>query len=687
MIIATSKTIRLEAKNALLLLSLNGDDVPRVAYFGSKEKEKAFSFHKDSSPTVFSCFGSLNYQNCSFGYIDEKGNFAHRFLLKSVETKKVKISLPRLPSCKGEREVLELTYLDLEDKAEVVQFLSLYEEHDTFVSSFAFRNRSKETLFIDRAFSLQLELPGKGYDVISFHGDWGRERKINSTTLRQGELVLSTTCGISSAHVNPFFLLRKNKRYYAFNLLYSGNHKESVSVSPLGSTRILTGVNDDYFSYSLKPGGIFYTPEAIFTCGDSINEVKTHLNSFVNQHILKRKKSPLVFNTWEAVSTKLEKKNWQELAVMASKIGCDTFVFDDGWYAHREDDKTSLGDFYLNKEKLGGDFDYIRSYLANLNLKLGLWIEPEMANPYSDLARSHPDFLLKTKGIQPLLKRNQYVLDMSNPKVVAYLKKTLSSLIEESGCSYIKWDFNRFVSDVCSGFASGYAFFYEFTLGYYDLISYLSERFPDVYFEGCSSGGARFDLGSLSYVSQIWTSDNTDPYDRLFNQESTGLCYPLSSISNHISESPNQQTGRKFPIKERTNVALFGDFGIEMDLRKAVDEELSYIQKAFAFYAKHRRVILDGKNLLLNSPFAKDLKGEICLLNDEAVCLLASLDNHSGHLCLAGLEEKTTYELKELGSDTPFRASGEELMSKGVFIEGKGKLNTAVYYLKAIPSA
>lgn len=686
MIKITSNSIRFETKHALLLLSLNGNEIPRISYFGPKDGMKGFPFREEASPTIFSCFGSLNYQTCSFGYIDEEKNFAHRFLLKDIKMEEGGISLPRLPSCKGKREILEIVFSDLEGKMKVIQRLSVFEDSDVFISGFAFSNLSEETLVIDRAFSLQLELPGNGYEALSFHGDWGRERKINSTKISQGEFVLSTTCGISSAYVNPFFVLRKGKRHYAFNLVYSGNHKESVSVSPYGTTRVITGINNDYFSYPLKPGETFFAPEAVFCSGNSLNEIKGVLNSFVDKHILNRKKSPLVFNTWEAVSTRLEKKNWQELAHMASKIGCDTFVFDDGWYAHREDDKTSLGDFYLNKKKLGGDFAYIRSYLQDLNLKLGIWIEPEMANPDSDLARNHPDFLLKLNGVEPLLKRNQYVLDMSNHCVVSYLKKTLSSLIEESGCSYVKWDYNRFVTDVRSSLSSGYAFFHEFTLGYYDLISYLVSKFPEVYFEGCSSGGARFDLGSLSYVSQIWTSDNTDPYDRLFIQETTGLCYPLSSISNHISESPNQQTGRKFPIKERANVALFGDFGIEMDLRKANDEELSYVRKAFAFYKTNRHIILNGSNFLLSSPFAKDLKGEICLLGNEAVFLLASLENHAGYLNLIGLEEKAIYELKELGSEATFKASGEELMNKGLFIEAGGKLNTAVYYLKAVPT-
>ncbi len=679
----TNTSVRFETENALLLLSLHGEEVPTLSYFG-KKKWRRSSFPKDSSPTIFSCFGSLNYQSYSFDYIDEQKNFSHRFRVKELKAKKESLSLPRLPSCKGEREILEITYLDLEGKMEVTQYLSCFPSNDVFVSSFAFHNLSQESLSINRAFSLQLELPGNDYEIISFHGDWGRERKINSTKLGQGEFALSTTCGISSANVNPFFLLKKGKRFYAFNQLYSGNHKESVSVSPLLTTRVLTGINDDYFSYVLKPGDRFFTPEAIFACGDSFNAIKKTLNSFVNQHILNRKKSPLVFNTWEAVSTHLQKKTWQELASLASEIGCDTFVFDDGWYAHREDDKTSLGDFYLNQEKLGGDFVSIRSYLEGHGLKLGIWIEPEMANPDSDLARNHPGFLLKLDGVEPLLKRNQYVLDMSNPEVVAYLKKTLSSLIEESGCQYIKWDYNRFISDVRSSLSSGYSFFHEFTLGYYDLISYLTSEYPEVYFEGCSSGGARFDLGSLSYVSQIWTSDNTDPYDRLFIQESTGLGYPLSSISNHISESPNQQTGRSFSIKERANVALFGDFGIEMDLRKANEEELAYIKESFAFYKEHRNVILNGGNLLLNSPFSKDLKGEICVLGEEAVCLLASLDSQEGYLKLTGLDEKAIYELKELGSGISFKESGGTLMSEGLFIKANGKLNTNVYYLKSV---
>ncbi len=684
MITITSSSIALESKNNLLLLRLQKSEIPQIAYFGPSKRRKNFVFHKEANPVIFSCFGSLDYGETSFGYIDEKGNFAHRFTLVGIEEKKVEMSLPSLPSANGEREVVKLTYRDLESKMEVNHFISLYPDSDVFVSSFSFQNISKETLTINKASSLELELPGNEYEVITFHGDWGRERKINSTKLTQGEFLVFSTCGISSAFVNPFFIVHKRNRYYAFNQLYSGNHKESVSVSPQSSTRIIAGINDDYFSCFIKPGGSFFTPEAIFTSGKSINEIKLFLNSFVGNHIIKKKESPIVFNSWEAVATKLEKGTWEELARLASEVGCDTFVFDDGWYAKRDDDKTSLGDFYLNKDKLGGDFAYINDYLRKLSLKLGLWIEPEMANPDSELARSHPEFLLKLNGVEPLLKRNQYVLDMSNPAVVSYLKKEISSLIEESNCSYIKWDYNRLVTDVCSSVHSGYSFFQKFTLGYYELLSHLTKKHPNVYFEGCSSGGARFDLGSLSYVNQIWTSDNTDPYDRLFIQESTGLCYPLSSISNHISESPNQQTGRHFSIKERANVALFGDFGIEMDLRKATKEELSYTKEAVRFYKDHRNVIIEGKNLLLNSPFDNTLKGQISILGNEAICLLASLDDNEGHLRLVGLDEKATYQLNELGNESSIKISGEALMNEGLFIGKNGKLNTAVYYITKI---
>ena len=679
----TDKSIVFESAGNLLVLELDGKAIPRIAYLGPKGR-KRFDFHKDSCRDLLSCFGNLSYQECSFGYIDQENNFSHRFLLKEIRPEEGEVRIPSLPNCKGNREIVRFVYVDLENKMEAVQTLSSFPSSGVFVSSFSFKNISDEALSLNRAFSLELELPGKGYEVISFHGDWGRERTINATKVNQGNFVLSTTCGISSAYVNPFFMLRKGKIHYGFNLLYSGNHKESVSVSPLSSTRVLTGLNDDYFAWELKPGEIFYTPEAIFTCASSLNGVKESLNSFVDQHVLNKKKNPIVFNTWEAVGPKLYKKTWQELARLASESGCDTFVFDDGWYAHREDDKSSLGDFYLNKDKLGGDFAFIKGYLRGFGLDLGIWIEPEMANPNSDLARNHPEFILKTDGVEPLLKRNQYVLDMSNPDCVSYLKKTLSALIEESGCSYVKWDYNRFVSDVASSVHSGYAFFHKLTLGYYELISYLTSQYPDVYFEGCSSGGARFDLGSLAYASAIWTSDNTDPYDRLFIQESTGICYPLSSISNHISESPNQQTGRLFSIKERANVALFGGFGIEMDLRKASEEENAYIKEAVSFYKAHRSVIIEGKNLLLNSPFSKDLKGQISLLGDEGVCLLAALNSHKGAIPLAGLDEKKNYEVAPLGEGQSFFASGAELMSKGLAIAAEGKLATAVYYLKAI---
>ncbi len=609
-------------------------------------------------PLIFSSFGSVDFREMSLLVVDERGYGSRRFLPKEI--KEGKPIEDALPHPYGESKITEIVYEDDSGDLRVHQFIKSYEEN-AFSFSLQIENIGNKDLWIRRAFSFEYPLEGKGYEIISFPGRWGAERNASKTTLSQGEFLQQSICGISSSFANPMLLIAKEDVCYGMSLVYSGNHKEIVSVSHLGSTKILIGMNDFLLNIPLKPKEIFATPEAIFTYGKSVDDVQANFSSFTRKHILRRlSPRPVVYNTWEGSEYDIGANKWKVLAQKASQIGCDVFLFDDGWYYGRTSDKTHLGDWRLDSKRLGATFDEINEYLSSLHLKLGLWIEPEMASLDADIVKNNPSFILRREGAEPLLCRNQVVLDLANDQVISYLKKELSYLFLSSRVAYVKWDFNRLLTDVESSHCLGGEYFHRFILGYYELLSYLRKVFPEIIFEGCASGGARFDLGCLCYLDCIWTSDNTDPYDRLNIQEGTSLGYPLACISNHYSASPNVNTRRQASQLSRATVALFGPFGVECNLLHCREEELLYLKQVIAFYKEHQEDLLVGDYHLLLPVEDKEHYGWLVKKEGTMYVLLASRDGSKVDIDLPYIDPKKEYKI------TPFLEEGFFLMGKDI---------------------
>ena len=470
-------------------------------------------------------------------------------------------------------------------------------------------NTGSESVELDRLMSLQLDLPVSGLAVTCFTGAWIREMQRNTVLLPAGKLVLESRSGNSSSYVNPFFLLHEpgatesHGECIGFHLIYSGNHYEAVEVSPYGKTRVVTGINPQGFRYRLGPGERFITPEAVICRTDrGFGGISEEAHFFVREHVIRgrwqNKPRPVLLNSWEACYFDISERRLLSLAKASKKLGIELFVMDDGWFGERNDDSRSLGDWEANTKKLPGGLGRLAKRIHSLGLDFGIWVEPEMVNTRSRLYDQHPDWAMAVPGRAHSEGRNQRILDLGNPAVQEHLIHTLSNLLDSGDVQYVKWDYNRVFSDTYSPFLppdrQGETA-HRYILGLYRVMRTLTERFPDVLFEGCASGGNRFDLGILSFFPQIWGSDNTDALCRTRIQEGYSFGYPLSTVSAHVSASPNHQTLRDTPLDTRFNVAAFGILGYECDVRDLPARQKAEISGQIALYKQWREVLQFGR--------------------------------------------------------------------------------------------
>ena len=484
----------------------------------------------------------------------------------------------------------------------------VYEECDVICRSVKLINASDEPVRVLRLMSNMLDLPDGGYVMRTFTGAWAREMEIHDTPLYAGTHSIGSAAGSSSNRANPFFMIAKETTSHesgicmGFNLIYSGSHFGAAQVNAWGRTRIVQGINPSGFEFILDAQSALEAPEAVMTfSAGGYRGVSLNMQHFVREHIVrgawKNRERPVLINSWEASYFRFDERSLLRLARTAADAGIELFVLDDGWFGKRNDDTSSLGDWYANTKKLPDGLIGLAKKINKLGMDFGIWVEPEMVSENSDLYRAHPDWAMRVPGRPHSYGRSQMVLDLANPAVVEYLAETLSDLFSGAGISYVKWDMNRLFSDIYSPYLpperQGETA-HRYMLGLYRLLDELTRRFPDILFEGCASGGGRFDLGMLCYFPQIWASDNTDPICRAHIQEGISYGYPLSCAGAHVSASPNHQTLRSAPLSTRFNVAAFGLLGYELDLAGLNSQELSQIRSQIDLYKKWRRVLQGG---------------------------------------------------------------------------------------------
>lgn len=518
-------------------------------------------------------------------------------------------TLPGSYDEKDEVAQLKVVLKDKWQKLSLELFYWTYEDCDVITRNAVLKNDGDGSVTVDRLLSFLVDLDEDDWTVQFFTGAWAREMHRNKMPLQGGKLVLSSATGTSSNRTNPFFFLEKGDTgedhgdCYGFNLIYSGNHYEAMEVSPYGKLRVLSGINPQGFSWKLAPWESLEAPEAVMTYScEGRNGMSRNVHAFIREHIVrgawKKKERPVLLNSWEAFYFDVSESKLVKLAEAAKSVGVELFVLDDGWFGNRNDDTSSLGDWTENKKKLPNGLAGLAKKINAMGLDFGIWVEPEMVNVDSELYRAHPDWVLEIPGRTHSEGRNQRVLDLGNSKVQEYIIDEMSRVFSSANVSYVKWDMNRIYSDAYSQALSTEhqgEVVHRCQLGLYRCMKVLTEKFPDILFEGCASGGNRFDLGILCYFPQIWASDNTDALCRAEIQNGYSYGYPQSVMGAHVSSCPNHQTLRVTPLETRFAVASFGVLGYECNLADMKKEDLEAIKAQISLYKEWRRVLQFGR--------------------------------------------------------------------------------------------
>ena len=519
-------------------------------------------------------------------------------------------ALKTLPCSCGTAETLTIRLRDDEYDVALDLNYHVYEDCDVITRTAVLYNESEQDIHIKRLMSMQLDLSaGRPWRLTTFTGAWAREMCRTDMPVTAGKYVNASYNGTSSNRANPFCMLsapsatEDTGRVYGFNLVYSGNHYECCEMSSYGKLRFCAGINPDGFLWKLAPGESFEAPEAVMTCSSGgFNGMSQNMHDFVRRHIVRGpwrdKPRPVLLNSWEACYFDISESKLLRLAKAGAEAGAELFVIDDGWFGKRNDDTSSLGDWTPNRRKLPRGLGGIAQKIRDLGMECGIWVEPEMVNVDSKLYRSHPDWAVEIPGHPHTEGRNQRILDLSREDVREYIIDAMSTVFGTPGISYVKWDMNRTFTDYYSGRLSPARMSemsHRYIMGLYQVLGELTDRFPEILFEGCASGGNRTDLGILCYFPQIWGSDNTDPLCRAEIQNGYSYGYPLSVIGAHVSDSPNHQTLRRTSLQTRFNVAAFGLLGYECNLADMPKEDRVEIAEQIRLYKEWRDVFFHGR--------------------------------------------------------------------------------------------
>lgn len=722
MIKVDNNFIFLETKNTLLIFEIKdycyeygvsrGDKIIVQRYYGLK---KDFNSLKNSKAllcphgscqdynfdfNISSSFGDGNNSEFSLLILNSDNTFVNRFFYKDFSIVKEKVMDG--PRTRNVKETIDIVTYDKVANLELHHYYSICDDSDVIVSKKELVNKGEKSCNVKRLMSLQLPIDSKKLKIYTYDGEWLNERQRHEVTLNSGVFINQSMAGSSSHKHNPFIQIinLNNNNHYAFNLIYSGNHKEMVEINPSGHSDVFVGINDFAFDYLLEAHKSFITPEAVMLVAPSQDEITYEMHNFVMNHIInpsfKNKERPIIFNNWEGTGMNIDESSILEMTKIASEIGIEQVVMDDGWFNNRNNEKAGLGDWFADTKKFPRGLGKFTDEVRLFGLKFGIWVEPEMISQDTDLYRSHPEYALMVPNYEPLTRRCQLMIDMANPKVVDYLFDSLTKMIDEAKPDYIKWDYNRMIFDTNpnNGIRSG-EYLYHFMMGSYSLMERLTNKYPNILFESCASGGGRYDLGILYYMPQTWGSDNSNSFSRVGISCGTFVGYPQSTFGAHVSRD-GSALNRISSLEDRFNINAFGAFGYEFDLRTFDKDELNIMHKQIDFYKKHRQLLQFGHLYIVDDYFDDARYYSVNVVNDDksSSILLAveTKDNlPSKKWRFKGLNPDYNYELDireqyNLPKTNPFVMNGKELMEEGIDLGSLNKISDKSDYPNGIYS-
>ena len=572
----------------------------------------------DRLPMEYPTAGMGDFRQSCIEAADTIGKTGVELFYDSYKIIVGKPALDGLPATFGDgAQTLCITLKDDVLKLEVELRYSVFEGNDAVIRSAVITNYGDKPLYIEKVLSACLELGYEPHDYITLHGSWARERRIDRQRVGFGCHSVESSRGISSHQEHPFMAVvsegatQETGDVYAMNFVYSGNFVSFVEKAQFGTQRFGMGINPNGFCWKLEAGESFAAPEVVTVYSDAgLDKMTSTFHDLYREHLIRKSwvysERPVLINNWEGTYFDFDEKKIFDIAKEASKHGIEMLVLDDGWFGKRNDDRTSLGDWVVNEDKLKGGLRKLVNNINSLGMKFGIWFEPEMISPESELYKKHPDWAVHIEGREPGQVRNQLILDLSNREVVEYVYESVARILRSANIEYVKWDMNRPFTDVGSNVLDADRqgeIMHRHTLAVYELQGRLLKEFPYLLLENCSSGGARFDPGMLYFSPQIWCSDDTDAIERLAIQESTALMYPLSVIGAHVSDCPNHTVGRVTPFETRGVIAMAGTFGYELDLNSLKEEEIAEVKEQIIFIKKYRKLFQFGDFYRLKSPF------------------------------------------------------------------------------------
>lgn len=680
-------------------------DYPDVGFSGNiYEMRNARNYSLDTLPLEYSCGGTGDFRISSLSVIHADGSCAADLRYKRYAVSKGKYSICGLPavySDENEAETLEIHLMDTSSDVLVTLLYGVIPKLDIITRSAVIHNAGQESVKIDKAASLCLDITNGEWDWIHFEGRHLMERTLERMPLFHGVQESSSTRGTSSHQQNPSVIIcgkdcgETSGECYGAALVYSGSFKTELECDQINQTRLVMGINPDMFSWRLKGGEAFYTPEVILTySSEGFGKLSQNFHNVIRNNVCRGKyktaKRPVLINNWEATYFDFDEQKLLSIAEQASKLGIDMFVLDDGWFGKRDSDTTGLGDWFVNENKIKGGLKALVDKMTRMGLKFGIWIEPEMVSEDSGLFRAHPEWAIRIPGRNPMIGRGQLVLDMSREDVRSYLYDVISNLLSSADISYVKWDMNRNISDWYSATLNTEDMEelpHRYVLGLYDLLERLTSDFPDVLFEGCSGGGGRFDAGMLYYCPQIWCSDDTDAYERTKIQYGTSYIYPISAVGSHVSTVPNHQTGRIIPLESRTITAMAGSFGYELDLNKLSEDEKKAVKEDINRFRQYNGLIHGGDYFRLSNPLEDNYALWEFVSKDKSEALVHGMiyrtqPNRLRYgVRLRGLDENKKYRLEADGTVY----TGKALMNGGVLLpRSQGDYFPVEMYFKEI---
>lgn len=695
MIIKNNNTFHLQGRNISYIMAVDSFGNLIHIHYGRKLHDKDYdktntkyvdwaaydenNITLENTQQEYPSYGHTDLRNPAYTVKNVDGNSISQLKYKDYTIKENYIpeieGMPSLFIGNKSAQTLEITLEDKISGVEVVLSYSVFDDYDVILRNTRIHNISDSTIEIDSAYSANLDIAKGNYDLIYFSGGWGREREFCRCEIQQGAKIdISNARGGSGHTLNPFIMVSEHNadedkgNVYGFSLIYSGNHSSMIECDQYGNIRVQQGINPFMFKWTLEKGESFVTPQCVMCYSENgIGVLSRELNDVYRTNLCRSKWAdkdrPILINNWEATYFDFDEDKLLSIAKRAKEAGVELFVLDDGWFGTRNDDFSGLGDWTVNYDKLPSGIDGLAKKINDIGLKFGLWFEPEMVNPDSDLYRAHPDWAISVPNRISSLSRNQLILDLSRDDVCDYIITAVSDVLKSANIEYVKWDMNRPMTDMPY---EGYN--HKYTLGFYKIMDAITGAFPNILFEGCSGGGGRFDAGVLAYIPQIWTSDNSDAAARLKIQYATSMGYPVSAISAHVTAVPNHQNGRITSLKMRADTAYAGVFGYELDITKMSDTELAEIKKQVETDKKLRTLMRTGDFYRILSPYETNYCSWEMVSKDKkevffySAKIFSVANSHDIRIKLKGLDAEAKY----MDTVTGEVYGGDELMYYGV---------------------